>query len=62
VTNFWQPVHGSFSDKLLRTGIGKSTPYLGRPGKWGTGGKYDSTWRIVDNVPRHELLAEIEVR
>jgi predicted transcriptional regulator of viral defense system len=47
---------------LLLSGIGKSTPYLGRPGQWGTGGKYDATWRIVDNVPRQELLAEIEVR
>jgi len=47
---------------LLLAGVGKSTPYLGRPGQWGTGGEYDSTWRIVDNVPRHELLAEIEVR
>lgn len=58
-------LHLPISEKardLLRTGIGKSTPYLGRSGKWGTGGKYDSTWRIVDNVPRHELLAEIEVR
>lgn len=47
---------------LLLAGVGKSTPYLGRPGKWGTGGKYDPTWHIVDNVPRQELLAEIEVR
>jgi len=47
---------------LLLAGVGKSTPYLGRPGKWGTGGQYDSTWRIVDNVPCQELLAEIQVR
>lgn len=47
---------------LLVAGIGKSTPYLGRPGQWGTGGEYNATWRIVDNVPRQELLAEIEVR
>jgi len=47
---------------LLVAGIGKSTPYLGRPGQWGTGGAYNATWRIVDNVPRQELLAEIEVR
>jgi len=47
---------------LLLAGVGKSTPYLGRPGQWGTGGEYDSTWRIVDNVPHQELLAEIEVR
>jgi predicted transcriptional regulator of viral defense system len=45
----------------LAAGVGKSTPYLGRRAKWGIGGEYDSTWRIVDNIPRHELLAEIEV-
>jgi predicted transcriptional regulator of viral defense system len=48
-------------DRLL-AGAGKSTPYLGRPGQWETGGEYDATWRIVDNVPREVLLAEIEVR
>jgi len=47
---------------LLLVGVGKSTPYLGRPGKWGIGGEYDPTWHIVDNVPRQELLAEIQVR
>ncbi len=46
----------------LLAGVGKSTPYLGRPGQWGTGGAYDATWHIVDNVPRQELLSEIEVR
>jgi len=55
------PVPGQARDLLL-AGIGKSTPYLGRPGQWGTGGEYDATWRIVDNVPRQELIAEIEVR
>ncbi len=24
-------------------------------------GEYDATWRVVDNIPRQELLAEIEV-
>ena len=47
---------------LLLPDVGNSTPYLGRTGRWGTGGAYDSTWRIVDNVPRPTLLAEIEVR
>jgi predicted transcriptional regulator of viral defense system len=47
---------------LLLAGVGKSTPYLGRPGQWGTGGEYNATWRIVDNIPRQELLSEIEVR
>jgi predicted transcriptional regulator of viral defense system len=54
------PAGGEVRDRLLAA-VGKSTPYLGRPGTWGTGGDYDATWRIVDNVPRQELLAEIEV-
>jgi predicted transcriptional regulator of viral defense system len=48
-------------ERLLAS-VGKSYPYLGRPSRWGTGGQYDATWRIVDNVPRQQLLAEIEVR
>jgi predicted transcriptional regulator of viral defense system len=55
------PWEGSARTRLLDT-VGKSTPYLGRTGRWGTGGEYDATWHIVDNVPRQELLAEIEVR
>jgi predicted transcriptional regulator of viral defense system len=47
--------------KSLRAAVGQSTAYLGRPGQWGTGGSYDADWRIVDNVPRREVLAEVEV-
>jgi predicted transcriptional regulator of viral defense system len=36
--------------------------YLGQPGRWGTGGNYNSTWLVVDNVPRNELIAELEVK
>ncbi|MBU0512223.1 MAG: hypothetical protein KKD28_08255 [Chloroflexi bacterium] len=54
------PLETTAQDRLLAN-IGKSTPYLGRTGQWGTGGNYDATWHIVDNVPRRELLAEIEV-
>lgn len=45
----------------LQAIIGKSTCYLGRTGQWGTGGDYDATWRIMDNIPSATLLAEIEV-
>ncbi len=55
------PLEESAQTRLLDA-IGKSTPYLGRPSQWGTGGEYDATWRIVDNVPSQELMAEIEVR
>ncbi len=54
------PLGSSARDRLME-GVGKSTPYLGRTGQWDTGGDYDATWRVVDNVPRRELLAEIEV-
>ena len=54
------PLETTVQDRLLAN-IGKSTPYLGRTSQWGTGGNYDATWHIVDNVPRRELLAEIEV-
>jgi predicted transcriptional regulator of viral defense system len=55
------PIPAPARDHLLAS-IGKSMPYLGRPGQWGTGGEYNPTWRIVDNVPRQALRAEIEVR
>jgi predicted transcriptional regulator of viral defense system len=45
----------------LLDAVDKSTPYLGRTGRWGTGGEYDATWHVVDTVPRRELLSEIEV-
>lgn len=43
------------------SGVGRAKCYLGRRARWDTGGEYDSTWRIVDNVPRDELLAEMAV-
>jgi len=54
------PLPSSARDRLSAA-VGNSTPYLGRTGTWGTGGDYDATWCIVDNVPRRELLAEIDV-
>jgi predicted transcriptional regulator of viral defense system len=54
------PLEAAARERLL-AGTAKSTPYLGRPGRWGIGGDYDAIWRVVDNVPRQELLAEIEV-
>ena len=55
------PLSAPARERLLAA-VGQSTLYLGRRGRWGTGGDYDAVWRIVDNVPRHELWAEIEVR
>ncbi len=39
--------------------VWKNVCYLGRPGKWGQGGKHNPTWQIVVNIPEVELLAEI---
>jgi predicted transcriptional regulator of viral defense system len=42
--------------------VGKGIAYLGQPTRWGRGGDFDPTWQVVDNIPRRELLAEIQVR
>ena len=55
------PVDSDAREQLLHQ-TGKSTCYLGQPGRWPGGGRYNATWRVVDNVPREELLSEIEVR
>lgn len=55
------PVSAEARDRML-SGVGSGTRYLGRRRRWGTGGEYDAAWRIVDNVPRDELLAEIGLR
>jgi len=47
--------------RSLLAGVDKGKTYLGRTSRWGTGGDYDATWRVVDNVPERELLAEIEI-
>lgn len=49
-------------EMLLAATSGNVKCYLGQPKRWHTGGMYDSTWRVVDNIPRQELLAEIEVQ
>lgn len=45
----------------LQAAIGKGPCYLGLPSQWGTGGDYNATWRIMDNIPAPALRAEIEV-
>ena len=57
------PEHaGTGVGAALLAHVGKSTAYLGQRSHWQTGGTYNPTWRIVNNIPRHELLAEIEVQ
>jgi len=53
---------GDETRRRLLEGTGRSTCYLGQPGRWGRGGEYNATWRVVDNVPRRELLGDVEVR
>ena len=47
-------------DQLLAA-VERGKTYLGRTSRWDTGGDYNATWQVVDNVPRRELLAEVEV-
>jgi len=47
---------------LLEKAVAEGKCYLGQPAHWGTGGEYSSTWQIVDNLPRKELFAELEVK
>ncbi len=54
------PIDDEASRQLL-DGIGRSTCYLGQPGRWGRGGKFNATWQVVDNVPQRELFGDIEV-
>ena len=54
------PASVSFRDLLLAN-LGNNTCYLGQPSRWPKGGEFNRTWNVVDNVPRRELLAEIEI-
>ena len=56
------PVEGAILDRLSSAYGTRSKCYLGQPGKWGAGGIYNPAWRVVDNIPKRELFAEIEVR
>ena len=54
------PANESFRNELLAS-IGNNTCYLGQPSRWGKGGEFGQKWKVVDNIPRHLLMAEIEV-
>jgi hypothetical protein len=48
-------------DSFLRSTEQWARAPLSWPGRtMANGGEYNSTWQIVDNVPRPELLSEIE--
>ena len=54
------PTIKSFRNELLAS-IGNNTCYLGQPTRWGKGGEFCREWKIVDNIPPHILMADIEV-
>ena len=56
------PIDHAARSKLLAEASGNTKCYLGQPRRWKTGGQYDPTWRVIDNIPTQELMAEIEVR
>jgi predicted transcriptional regulator of viral defense system len=54
------PLPGAERARLLAQ-VSKSFGYLGRPGKWGKGGRHHPEWQIVANIPEAELQAEIQI-
>ena len=47
-------------ERLLQH-VDKNFCYLGRRGKWGTGGTQNATWQVIQNVPENEIQAEIQI-
>jgi predicted transcriptional regulator of viral defense system len=56
------PIDPELHNRLLNEATGVTKCYLGQPRRWHTGGDYNPTWRVIDNVPHQELIAEIQVR
>jgi len=56
------PIQTEIHRLLLEAAVANGKCYLGQPGRWGVGGEYSSTWRVVDNIPRNELFSELEVK
>ena len=54
------PIDTSTRNLLVGT-VSGSLCYLGRRSQWEVDGEYNSTWRVVDNIPRRVLLSDIEV-
>jgi len=55
------PLECNVRNRLLVEAAGSTKCYLGQLRRWNTGGSYNAIWRVVDNLPRQELLAEIMV-
>jgi predicted transcriptional regulator of viral defense system len=55
------PIDTKIRDTLLAEASGTTKCYLGQTRRWQTGGKYNATWRVVDNIPHQELFSEVEV-
>jgi predicted transcriptional regulator of viral defense system len=47
--------------RLLLQRVDKNYCYLGRRIKWGQGGKQNNTWQVVQNVPKNQIHAEIQI-
>lgn len=46
--------------RLLKN-VDKNFCYLGRPDKWGKGGKHNATWQVIENIPESEIQAEVRI-
>lgn len=54
-----------FSRQLMGTlqkYVGRSLIYIAPPTRFGYKGTFNKTWRVVENVPREQLLAELMIR
>jgi len=41
--------------------VDKNFCYLGRPAKWGKGGKLNKMWQVVENIQEREVYSEIRI-
>ena len=47
-------------ERLLQQ-VDKNFCYLGRRAKWGQGGKQNTSWQVIQNIPENEIQAEIQI-
>lgn len=47
-------------ERLLQQ-VDKNFCYLGRRAKWEQGGKQNTTWQVIQNIPENEIQAEIQI-
>jgi predicted transcriptional regulator of viral defense system len=54
------PIPNPERERLLGK-VDKNFCYLGRPAKWGKGGKLNKVWQVVENIQEVEVYSEIRI-